>query len=233
VRAFVGACVVDTRDRLRVLTCMWRVCHAPVMAGECDVPRAACASLTMRTRQVLAAHNHQQRVAGVGVRQPGDLRARARCAGTRACLVTSHLLTCARACLQSFRSPEEAIELANNTFFGLAGSVWTENLSLALETAISIKAGAIWINAHNLFDAAAGFGGYRESGFGRDGGKEGLYEYVKPAWQPRARPTSVKFPVEEIKWASVPPGRPRACDVRCRSVCDQRACFCERSGGRC
>ena len=72
----------------------------------------------------------------------------------------------------TFRTPKEAIALANNTKFGLAASVWTENVNLALETAISIKAGACWVNAHNMFDAAAGFGGYRESGFGRDGGKE-------------------------------------------------------------
>ena len=61
-----------------------------------------------------------------------------------------------------------------------AASVWTENINLALETAISIKAGACWVNCHNVFDAAAGFGGYRESGFGRDGGKEvcGLIAFV-------------------------------------------------------
>ena len=72
----------------------------------------------------------------------------------------------------TFRTAKEGIALANNTNYGLGGSVWTENLSLALEVALSIKAGAIWVNGHNLFDAAAGFGGYRESGFGRDGGKE-------------------------------------------------------------
>ncbi len=72
----------------------------------------------------------------------------------------------------SFRTPKEAIALANNTKFGLAASVWTENSALALEVCLSIKAGACWVNAHNLFDSAAGFGGYRESGFGRDGGKE-------------------------------------------------------------
>ena len=88
----------------------------------------------------------------------------------------------------TFRTPKEAIALANNTRYGLGASVWTENMNLALETAISLKAGACWVNCHNLFDAAAGFGGYRESGFGRDGRKEGLYEYVKPAWQSRPRP---------------------------------------------
>lgn len=88
----------------------------------------------------------------------------------------------------TFRTPKEAIALANNTRYGLGSSVWTENINLGLETAISLKAGACWVNCHNMFDAAAGFGGYRESGFGRDGGKEGLYEYVRPKWQKRSRP---------------------------------------------
>ena len=88
----------------------------------------------------------------------------------------------------SFRRPSEAVELANNTRYGLAASVWSENISLALETARGIKAGSIWINSTNLFDAAAGFGGYRESGYGREGGKEGLYPYLRPRWQDRARP---------------------------------------------
>ena len=67
-------------------------------------------------------------------------------------------------------------------------SVWTEQLNMALEVALSIKAGTVWVNGHNMFDAASGFGGYRESGFGRDGGKEGLYEYVRPIWKDRPRP---------------------------------------------
>ncbi|XP_038639391.1 aldehyde dehydrogenase family 16 member A1 isoform X2 [Scyliorhinus canicula] len=88
----------------------------------------------------------------------------------------------------TFRTAKEAIALANNTPYGLAGSVWTENLPLALEVAMSLKAGAVWVNGHNMFDAAAGFGGYKESGFGRDGGKEGLYEYVRPTWEERPYP---------------------------------------------
>ena len=87
----------------------------------------------------------------------------------------------------TFRTPEEAIELANNTRFGLAASVWTENINLALEIAAKIKAGTVWINSTNLFDAASGFGGYRESGFGREGGKEGLWEYVQPRWRAEAK----------------------------------------------
>src|SRR5690606_7339159 len=69
-----------------------------------------------------------------------------------------------------------------------AASVWSENISRSLDVASRIKAGVIWINATNLFDAAAGFGGYRESGFGREGGREGLYEYlVQPETGPARR----------------------------------------------
>jgi len=70
----------------------------------------------------------------------------------------------------TFRTPEESVALANNTPYGLAASVWTESINLALDIAPKIKAGVVWVNSTNLFDAAAGFGGYRESGFGREGG---------------------------------------------------------------
>jgi aldehyde dehydrogenase (NAD+) len=83
----------------------------------------------------------------------------------------------------SFRTPSEAVQLANNSRYGLASSVWTENINLALDIAPQIKAGSVWINCTNQFDAAAGFGGYRESGFGREGGREGLFEYLKPRWE--------------------------------------------------
>ncbi len=83
----------------------------------------------------------------------------------------------------TFRTPAEAVALANNTRYGLAASVWSENINLALDVARKLKAGTVWINSTNLFDAASGFGGYRESGYGREGGKEGLYEYVRPAWE--------------------------------------------------
>ncbi|HET8770012.1 MAG TPA: aldehyde dehydrogenase family protein [Gemmatimonadaceae bacterium] len=79
----------------------------------------------------------------------------------------------------TFRTPEESVALANNTPFGLAASVWSENINLALDIAPKLKAGVVWINATNLFDAAAGFGGYRESGFGREGGREGMWEYCR------------------------------------------------------
>ncbi|MDX2184501.1 MAG: aldehyde dehydrogenase family protein [Gemmatimonadaceae bacterium] len=77
-----------------------------------------------------------------------------------------------------FRTPAESVALANNTPFGLAASVWSENINLALDIAPKLKAGVVWINGTNLFDAAAGFGGYRESGYGREGGREGMYEYL-------------------------------------------------------
>jgi aldehyde dehydrogenase (NAD+) len=79
----------------------------------------------------------------------------------------------------TFRTPAEAVELANNTRYGLAATVWTENLNLALDIAPKLAAGVVWVNATNLFDAAAGFGGVRESGFGREGGWEGLRAYTR------------------------------------------------------
>lgn len=81
----------------------------------------------------------------------------------------------------SFRTHDEALALANNTRYGLAASIWSENINVALDAAARVKAGVVWINSTNLFDAAAGFGGYRESGFGREGGREGLFEYLKLA----------------------------------------------------
>ncbi len=82
----------------------------------------------------------------------------------------------------TFRTPAEAVELANNTTYGLAACVWSENINVALDVAAQVKAGVVWVNGTNLFDAACGFGGYRESGYGREGGKEGMYEYLEPAW---------------------------------------------------
>jgi aldehyde dehydrogenase (NAD+) len=86
----------------------------------------------------------------------------------------------------TFRTPDEAVMLANNTRYGLAASVWSETIGLALDIAPKLLAGVVWVNATNLFDASVGFGGYRESGFGREGGREGMYEYFKPkAWSGR------------------------------------------------
>jgi aldehyde dehydrogenase (NAD+) len=82
----------------------------------------------------------------------------------------------------TFRTPAEAVELANNTVYGLAASIWSENINVALDLASQVKAGVVWVNSTNQFDAACGFGGYRESGYGREGGREGMLEYLTPKW---------------------------------------------------
>ncbi len=110
----------------------------------------------------------------------------------------------------SFRTPDEAIDLANNSRYGLAASVWSENISLALDTARKLKVGAVWLNSTNLFDAAAGFGGYRESGFGREGGKEGLFEYLRPSWLSMPRP-KLDAPAEH--WGTNLPAKPIGLNV--------------------
>jgi aldehyde dehydrogenase (NAD+) len=80
--------------------------------------------------------------------------------------------------VQTFRTPAEAVELANHTRYGLAASLWSESIGLALDVAPKLKAGVVWINTANAFDASSGFGGVKESGFGREGGREGLVEYL-------------------------------------------------------
>jgi aldehyde dehydrogenase (NAD+) len=90
----------------------------------------------------------------------------------------------------TFRTPAEAVELANNTVYGLAACVWSESVNVSLQVAAQIKAGVVWVNCTNMFDAACGFGGYRESGYGREGGREGLFEYLEPAWFKHARTLS-------------------------------------------
>ncbi|MEM9432462.1 MAG: aldehyde dehydrogenase family protein [Pseudomonadota bacterium] len=86
----------------------------------------------------------------------------------------------------TFRTPAEALQVANQTRYGLAASVWTENINLALEIAPKLVAGVVWVNGTNMFDAAAGFGGVRESGYGREGGWEGLAAYTRPKTLPSA-----------------------------------------------
>ena len=85
----------------------------------------------------------------------------------------------------TFRTPSEAVALANNTRYGLAASIWSENINLALGIAPKLKAGVVWVNGTNFFDAAAGFGGTKESGFGREGGWEGLMAYTRPVNVPK------------------------------------------------
>ncbi len=109
----------------------------------------------------------------------------------------------------TFRTPAEAVELANNTVYGLASCVWSENINVALHLAAQIKAGVVWVNCTNMFDAACGFGGYRESGYGREGGREGMLEYLEPKWfkhAPKLVTSIVQPPAEmEAKPATTSP----------------------------
>jgi aldehyde dehydrogenase (NAD+) len=106
----------------------------------------------------------------------------------------------------TFRTPQEAVALANNTRYGLAASVWSEDINLALDVARQVKAGVVWVNSTNLFDAASGFGGYRESGFGREGGREGLFEYVRTRFAPAAAAgTAAPAAPEPAVEATLPP----------------------------
>jgi len=81
----------------------------------------------------------------------------------------------------TFRTVDEAVEKANNTAYGLSAGVWTDKGSRILKMSTELKAGVVWANTFNKFDPASPFGGYKESGFGREGGKQGLADYVKLA----------------------------------------------------
>lgn len=103
----------------------------------------------------------------------------------------------------TFRTPDEAIQLANHSRYGLAASVWSETIGQALNVAAKLQAGIVWVNATNLFDAAVGFGGKKESGFGREGGREGCREYLKPkAWLNRTPRTDRKQVIEKASGAN-------------------------------
>jgi aldehyde dehydrogenase (NAD+) len=101
----------------------------------------------------------------------------------------------------TFRTPREAVELANNTAYGLAACVWSESINVALDVASQLKAGVVWVNCTNLFDASCGFGGYRESGYGREGGREGMREYLEPTWFKKAPPLPAA-PLPAVKESS-------------------------------
>jgi aldehyde dehydrogenase (NAD+) len=107
----------------------------------------------------------------------------------------------------SFRTLQEAVELANNTRYGLAATLYTENINRALELAVKLKAGVVWINTTNQLDAACGFGGIRESGFGREGGLEGMLDYLRErdAWKPGP---------EEASSPGVPSGQAQAAEAQ-------------------
>lgn len=99
------------------------------------------------------------------------------------------------ATLSTFRTADEAVELANNTRYGLAASVWSESATVATDLAARIKAGVVWINGANMFDAAAPFGGYRESGYGREGGAAGMLDYMA---EPAVRPARDTAPIRPV-----------------------------------
>ena len=79
----------------------------------------------------------------------------------------------------TFRTPDEAVQRANNTRYGLAAGVWTNKGSRMFEIARRLQAGVVWCNTYHQFDAASPFGGYKESGFGREGGPAGLRPYLR------------------------------------------------------
>ena len=81
--------------------------------------------------------------------------------------------------VQSFRTIEEGIEKANNTPFGLSAGVWTDKGSRIFNLTTKLRAGVVWANTYNKFDPTSPFGGYKESGFGREGGLHGLSAYLK------------------------------------------------------
>src|SRR5271165_5856334 len=112
----------------------------------------------------------------------------------------------------TFRTPREAVELANNTVYGLAACIWSENINVALHVAAQLKAGVVWVNCTNLFDASCGFGGYRESGYGREGGREGLLEYLQPSWFKNAPRLSVPHTSPALPAADEPEAGPPAID---------------------
>ncbi|MGA9115869.1 MAG: aldehyde dehydrogenase family protein [Bacteroidota bacterium] len=115
----------------------------------------------------------------------------------------------------TFRTPSEAVQIANNTRYGLAASVWSQDIDTAMDVARRVKAGTVWVNSTNLFDAAAGFGGYRESGYGREGGREGMYDVMveqEPPASSSAR-SGAPPPLAGTPAASSPPASPPAAPV--------------------
>ncbi|MBI4427264.1 MAG: aldehyde dehydrogenase family protein [Candidatus Magasanikbacteria bacterium] len=105
----------------------------------------------------------------------------------------------------TFRTPDDAVALVNNTPYGLAASVWTTDTGTALDMAKRVKAGTVWVNSHNLFDAAAPFGGYRMSGFGREGGRDGFRDMLLEKTPPFQSFETASVPVPPATVTSSPP----------------------------
>ena len=93
--------------------------------------------------------------------------------------------------IMTFRTPDEAVEKANNTMYGLSAGIWTDKGAKIFYMATKLKAGVIWANTFNKFDPTSPFGGYKESGFGREGGRQGLAAYVEDR-----RPSAGVSPVQ-------------------------------------
>ena len=123
----------------------------------------------------------------------------------------------------SFRTPDEAVALANNTEYGLAASVWSESINLALDIAPKLKCGVVWVNSTNLFDASAGFGGYKESGYGREGGREGVAAYTKPRWIKSAKRLNESAPAKPKVRINAESAKNRATNEK-KAVADDRTC---------
>jgi aldehyde dehydrogenase (NAD+) len=83
----------------------------------------------------------------------------------------------------TFRTPDEAVAKANNSTYGLSAGIWTEKGSRILKIADQLRAGVVWANTFNKFDPTSPFGGYKQSGYGREGGRHGLTGYLKGAQQ--------------------------------------------------
>ena len=92
----------------------------------------------------------------------------------------------------TFRTPSEAVAKANNSPFGLSAGIWTEKGSRILQVAAELRAGVVWANTFNKFDPTSPFGGYKESGYGREGGRHGLEAYLQVS--PDRRSTSARPP---------------------------------------
>ena len=123
----------------------------------------------------------------------------------------------------TFRTPEEALEKANNTPYGLSAGVWTEKGSRILWMAQRLRAGVVWANTFNRFDPSSPFGGYKESGFGREGGRHGLEPYLGFDEDDRIRPSSAPAPrPARERWARAPSahetGSPSSSTRRSRST---------------
>lgn len=106
----------------------------------------------------------------------------------------------------TFRTFDEAVQLANHSRYGLSASIWSETISQAMDVAAAVEAGIVWVNTTNTMDAAVGFGGVKESGYGREGGKEGCYGYLKPkAWAklPMRKTTTLPKPSGGLKLEAV------------------------------